>query len=118
MNIIIHQQEQFKIAEIDSDKVLFINLESALEILTNLYYLEFDAIIIHQKNVASEFFDLKTGLAGDILQKFSNFKMKLAVIGDFSNYESKSLKDFIFESNKLKQTIFVADINEAMKLLF
>ncbi|WP_449401649.1 DUF4180 domain-containing protein [Chryseobacterium wanjuense] len=55
-----------------------------------------DKVIIHEKNITPEFFDLKTKIAGDILQKFSNYRVKLAIVGDFSKYESKSIKDFIF----------------------
>ncbi len=36
---------------------------------------------------------------GEILQKFVTYKAKLAIAGDFSVYTSKSLKDFIYESN-------------------
>ena len=52
-------------------------------------------------------------MAGDILQKFSNYKMRLAIIGSFS-YESKSLKDFIYECNKGKLVNFVKTLSEAL----
>ena len=48
-----------------------------------------------KKNITSEFFDLKQN-GGEILQKFSNYRIGLAIIGDFSKHESKSMKDFIF----------------------
>jgi hypothetical protein len=32
---------------------------------------------------------LKTGLAGEILQKFSTYNMRLGIVGDFSAYTSK-----------------------------
>jgi len=60
-----------------------------------------------------DFFDLKTGFAGEILQKFSNYKVKLAIIGDFSSFTSKSLRDFILESNKHGHINFVSTIDEA-----
>jgi hypothetical protein len=74
-------------------------------------------IIIHQKNLAPDFFDLKTGVAGDILQKFSTYNLKLAIVGDFRNVKSKSLNDFIFESNKYGRVNFVESKEDALKKL-
>ena|SRR5271165_4137808 len=37
-------------------------------------------LILSEDDVSSEFFDLKTGLAGELFQKFENYKLCLAVI--------------------------------------
>jgi hypothetical protein len=71
-------------------------------------------IIIYERNLHPDFFKLTTGLAGDILQKFSNYRCKLAIIGDFSKFKSKSLQDFIRESNKGNTVFFVDDIDIAL----
>lgn len=44
-----------------------------------------------------EFFRLRSGLAGEITQKFVNYRSKLAVIGDISEKaaESVALRDFV-----------------------
>lgn len=73
-----------------------------------------DTILLKKENLDEDFFDLKTGLAGEILQKISNYGFKLAVIGDFSQYESKSLRDFIYESNKAGRVMFVSDVKELL----
>ena len=100
MNIKSHQTENAHIAEVISDEIVVASAEDGLQLLGDLYYSGFDAIILHLKNITPEFFDLKTGMAGEILQKFSNYRMRLFVVGDFSEYTSKSLADFIRESNK------------------
>lgn len=46
-------------------------------------------------------------LAGDILQKFSKYNIKLAIVGDFTKYKSKSLHDFIRKSNKENKIFFL-----------
>lgn len=43
---------------------------------------------------------LKTGIAGDVLQKFSNYRVRLVIVGGFSKYPGTSIRDFIYESNK------------------
>lgn len=116
MNIKIHNINNTKIAEVISDEIVINNIEDGLNLLGNLYFQDFDRVIIHEKNITSDFFDLKNGIAGEILQKFSNYRVRLAIIGDFSKYTntSKSIKDFIFESNKGKQVIFVSSVIEGL----
>jgi hypothetical protein len=63
------------------------------------------------------FFDIKSGIAGEILQKFSTYRIRLAIVGDFSKYTSKSLNDFIFESNNGRHINFVSTYSEAIKIL-
>ena len=101
------------IAELISDNIEINDTQDALDLMANSTYNEANKIIVHEKNITPEFFDLKTGLAGEILQKFSNYKVQLAIIGDFSKYESKSLRDFIYESNKSGRIIFVNSVEEA-----
>ncbi len=88
-----------------------------MDLLGNVYYQGFDKIIIYQKNLTTDFFDLKNKMAGDILQRFSNYRIHLVIIGDFSKITSKSLNDFIYESNKGKQVNFVANISDALNSL-
>lgn len=40
--------------------------------------------------------------------------MPLIIVGDFSEYNSKSLNDFIFESNKGKQINFIKDLSNIL----
>jgi hypothetical protein len=117
MEIKEHLIGNSKIAEILSADTIIATTEDGLDLLGNLYFQGFDKIIIHQKNITPDFFDLKTGIAGEILQKFSNYRVQLAIIGDFKQYTSKSLQDFIFESNKQRHIIFVESLEEAFSLL-
>lgn len=115
MTIETHQSGATKIAEVISDSVLINNPEEGLQLLVDLYYQEFDKIIVQEKNITPDFFDLKTGIAGELLQKFSNYRMQLAIIGDFNQYPGKSIKDFIYESNKGKLVNFLSSVPEALR---
>lgn len=114
MKIEIHEHHNTRIAEVISDQLVIRSIQDGLDLLGDLYYQEVGKIILHQKNIAPDFFDLKTGIAGEILQKFSNYRMPVAIIGDFSNVQSKSLQDFIRESNKGKWVNFVESMEEAI----
>ena len=104
--------------EIISDEVLINAEQDALDLMVDIgYQFECTKIILHKENIREDFFDLKTGLAGAVLQKFSNYQVQLAIIGEFNSHKSKSLDDFIFESNRNGQVLFVEDIPAALKAL-
>lgn len=117
MKIEINKVNGIQLAEIVSDEVLIHETQDALDIMAECTYQDSWKIIIHEKNIIPDFFDLKTGIAGDILQKFSTYNVQLAIVGDFSKYESKSLHDFIFESNKYGRINFVKTTVEAKERL-
>lgn len=110
MKIKTHTINNKEVAEIISDEIIISNLDEALDLIGNIYYQGFDRLILHEKNITPEFFDLKSKLAGDILQKFTQYQLALVIVGDFDKYESSSLTDFIYESNKGRQVNFVETI--------
>lgn len=114
MEIKIHSVDKIKIAELVSTNVLINTIEDGLNLIGDLYYQGFDRIIIYEINMSPLFFDLKSGFAGELLQKFTNYRMQLTIIGDFSNYPSKSFQDFIYESNKGKQIGFLPTLSSAV----
>lgn len=117
MEIIIHELHGTKIAEIRSDDLVINNVQDALDIMANADALGARKIILYEKNISPEFFQLKTGLAGEVLLKFTNYKVDLAIIGEFSKYKSKSLEAFIYETNKGNQFYFVQNIETAKNRL-
>lgn len=101
-----------------SQEVVIAQAQEALELLMNCSYnLGTTKLIVQESNLSKDFFDLKTGLAGEILQKFSTYNGHLAIIGDYSQLSSKSLKDFIYESNRFGRINFVSNEEEAIKVL-
>jgi hypothetical protein len=102
------------IAEFNENSV---TLSTAQQFLQMIMDSAAEGIIIHQRNIDERFFDLRSGLAGEMLQKVVNYRLRLAIVGDFSIYESKSLKAFIFESNKSNTIVFVNKTEEALKRL-
>jgi hypothetical protein len=117
MKIEFHPVGEIKIAEILSDDILIREVQDALDLMADCRYQGAWRIILYENNIVPDFFELHTGLAGEILQKFSNYQVKLAIIGNFSKYSSMSLKDFIFESKRQRHVNFVRTLDEAMKAL-
>lgn len=104
------------IAVVQNDSLIITDLQSALDFaMTISYDTGASNLVIPKECVTEDFFVLSTKLAGEILQKYVNYGIKLAIVGDFSGYTSKPLHDFIYESNKGKDFFFVPDVEEAIK---
>ena len=60
------------------------------------------------------FFQLRTGLAGEIMQKFVNYGLRLAVVGDIGDHvaASEALGALVRESNRGRHIWFIADLDE------
>jgi len=79
-----HEHSGNLIAEIEAKGIVIDNLEDALQVLGDAYYNGFDRILVRIEQLNPDFFDLSTRLAGDILQKFAQYRMGLLIVGDFS----------------------------------
>ena len=117
MHFSIHTTDRLHIAELVNPSVVIRSVHEALDIMAEAYHAGAEALILTSEHLAPDFFDLKTGLAGAILQKFSNYRMKLAIVGAFAKPSSNSLRDFIYESNEGKQICFAGSIDEAIAML-
>ncbi len=91
----------------------------AMDLLGDAMFAGHTALVLCAADIAPEFFQLRTGLAGEILQKFTNYHMRAAIWGDISAYtkDSKSLGDFIYESNQGSAIFFVPTLEEALSRL-
>jgi hypothetical protein len=69
-------------------------------------------VILYEENFAKDFFDLSTRKLGELLQKFTNYQMQLAITGDFEKYPSESFKAFRYESNSQRKYLFVTSLEE------
>ena len=115
MEIVSHTKNGIQVAEVVSNEIIIATIDDGGQLLNDLYYQGFDYIIILASQLNPDFFELKTGMAGEVLQKFSNRRVRLAIVGDFDNLESKSMRDFIFESNKGKLISFVDSVDSALR---
>ncbi|NUT51946.1 MAG: DUF4180 domain-containing protein [Saccharothrix sp.] len=70
-------------------------------------------VAVPVERIGEDFFTLRTRVAGDIVQKFANYRLGLAVIGDITAHTeaSTALGDFVRESNQGRQLWFVPDVD-------
>lgn len=86
----------------------------ALDLMGRLWGLEADWVAVPTSLLAEDFLHLRTGVLGAVVQKFVNYRLKLAVVGDIAApaAASEALRDFVREANAGDHVWFVADLAE------
>jgi hypothetical protein len=100
-----------RIFECAADSVQLCSDRDAVELISAALEHRARFIVIPAEQLDSNFFHLKTGIAGAMLQKFVTYQFRVAIIGDISEHlkESSALKDFVYECNRGSQLWFLAD---------
>ncbi len=115
MILTIHTIVDQPVAEFTSEGLIVARERDAITLLEELYGSGATKIILHRENLAPAFFDLSSRLAGEILQKLTQYGIAVAIVGDFSQEPSKALQAFIYESNRGNQVYFTPSVAEALQ---
>lgn len=78
-----------------------------------------DVVAVPVGRLPDEFFELRSGILGEMAQKFVNYRLRLVIVGDISEHVARSdaLRDFVYETNRGNQLWFVADAAELERRL-
>lgn len=117
MDIQIITHAGVTIAEVHADACPIADVQSALDLLADAHHQGAQHLLLQEHHFAPAFYDLRSGLAGEILQKFINYNMRLTVTGDFAKYSSKSLHALFVECNRGRDFAFCADRTAALDRL-
>lgn len=85
----------------------------AVDVIARAAELESRFVVIPVERLDPEFFVLKSRIAGEIVQKFVTYQMRLAIIGDISRWleDSAALRDFVSETNRGSQVWILPDLD-------
>lgn len=103
-----------RIMECDAEGAPLRNNRDLNDLISSAWEHHAKMVLVPLERLGDDFFRLRTGIAGEIVQKFVNYKLALAILGDISRYEDEStpFRDFVRESNRGKQIWFVANREE------
>ncbi|MDX6235254.1 MAG: hypothetical protein QOG10_69 [Kribbellaceae bacterium] len=78
-----------------------------------------DWVAVPVDRLPPEFFRLRSGVAGAIVQKFVNYRTGLAVVGDVTAHvaASDAFRDWVRETNRGRDIWFVVDLAELAQRL-
>jgi len=104
-------EDDFTVTYLDADGPVISTPADTSDLVGTARTDQTSLIAIPVSRLDPEFLRLKSGLAGEILQKFVTHRLQLAVLGEIDDYlaGSEALRDFVWESNRGDHVWFLAD---------
>lgn len=83
----------------------------ALDVIGDAFGHEAEVVAVPVSRLAPEFFELRTGVAGAVVQKFVNYRVRLVIVGGLPEHVGGSgpVADWVREANAGRDLWFVAD---------
>lgn len=101
------------------DGALLADEASALDLIGDAFGAEAEVVSVPVARLSPEFFRLASGVAGAVVQKFANYRLRLVVVGDPAHHGPTTgpVDDWIREANRGRRLWFVADDAELRRRL-
>lgn len=109
MDYAVVEKNDIKYLEANVGSITIRNEQDILNFIAHCGMYDTNRIMLHEDNFPEEFFDLKTTIAGSIMQKISQYYIKAAIVihenrikGRFGEMvlESKKMSDVRYFTNK------------------
>jgi hypothetical protein len=112
--MIVYNLHGERVAEVGPRGGAIDSERDALELIQEAVSSDARFVAIPAERLSGDFFRLSTKKAGDFIQKFVNYRLRVAILGDISSHTeaSEPLADFVRESNRGKSVWFVRDSHE------
>ena len=96
----------------DPDGPPVATVQDALDLI-GAAFLGAEVVAVPASRVDRSFFTLGTRFAGEVMQKFVNYNLRLAIVGDISEHlaASSALRALVRESNSAAHVWFVPDMD-------
>lgn len=117
MELVFDMVDQVRIAEIADERFVIRSEQDATELVGNAAFQGVVHLLLYERQVDPAFFDLRSGLAGVVAQKLTNYRVGASIIGDFDGITSSAFRAFVRESNQRGPISFVADRATALARL-
>jgi hypothetical protein len=103
-----------RVLECSAEGPLLRSAQDAVDLIGEAKSAGANLVVLPIARLDPAFFQLRTGIAGEMVQKFVTYQVAAAIVGDTTQLEaeSKSLRDFILESNQRGSIWFLANKEE------
>lgn len=110
----IHETQGSRILEYPARGASLGNVSSSLEMIGAARSQGAAWIVVPIERLGREFFNLRNGIAGEVLQKFVTYRLRVAILGEISPLSgvSEALRDFVIECNRGSSVWFVRSLQE------
>jgi hypothetical protein len=112
MNIISHDMSGTLVAEMQSGGIVIRSARDAADVIRQLLERGIRKLILHERNLCPEMWQISNGMAGAVLREFANSTVDVAFVGAFDLRKSKGLQEFI-TNNTCDQAFFAETLDLA-----
>jgi Domain of unknown function (DUF4180) len=86
----------------------------ALDLVADVIHHGAEMILVPVERLDDGFFQLRTGVAGEIIQKFMNYRLRVVILGNISRHVdgSPTFRSFVYESNRGAHVWFMPNVDE------
>ncbi|MFZ0590229.1 MAG: DUF4180 domain-containing protein [Bryobacteraceae bacterium] len=104
----------FRVVELTAEGPLLRNDRDVVDVITTASEHRPEFIVVPTERLDDDFFHLRTRVAGEIIQKFSTYRLRLVIVGDISGHlnESSAFREFVYECNRGSHIWFLNDLEE------
>jgi len=103
MNYCVENMDGYSFIECTRDGGTIKGEEHTLDLIAACGENRTDRLLIYVENLPADFFQLKTGLAGQILQKFVNYRVRVAAVIPEDLAREGRFGEMVLEANRGKQ---------------
>ncbi|MFG1952642.1 DUF4180 domain-containing protein [Micromonospora sp. NPDC048830] len=109
---VVRERAGARVLECDPDGPPVATVQDALDLI-GAAFLGAEVVAVPAGRLDGHFFDLGTRFAGEVMQKFVNYRLRLAIIGDISRHlaTSPALRALVHESNRADHVWFLPDLD-------
>lgn len=100
MNYKVIEKDDKRYIEFASSEVQIRTEKDAVDIISACFENDVSLIMLHSEALDDDFFKLRTGVAGAILQKFVNYRFKVALVVSNDEKIRGKFKELLAETNK------------------
>src|SRR5215469_18924565 len=113
MNVQHYDLCGMRVVELPAEGAPLRDDRDAVEIIAAASLYRPEIILLPMERLSGDFFRLRTGVAGQVIQKFVTYRLRLVIVGDISKHlqESSALRDFVYECNSGSQVGFVNNLD-------
>lgn len=98
--------------EVAADGSLLGSYRDAVDLVGEALSVDTNVVVIPVSRLGADFFRLETRIAGELLQKLLDYRLRVVIVGDIAerlaDSDSDSLRAFVYESNKGRQVRFTS----------
>ncbi|MBM7830838.1 hypothetical protein JOE59_001543 [Agromyces cerinus] len=108
----IEELHGVRVDRLDVDGPVIATDDDTSDLIGGAWSSRANLIAIPVERLDERFFDLSSGFAGEVLGKFGNYRLRVAIVGDVSEHvaTSDAFDAFVRETNRGDAAWFVPDV--------